>query len=310
MVLKMLSRMKQNEAEQKYNMKSCWQILIGMVALSMTLGVIAAASKKPASSGGKKNAYTVQRVGQIQAKTIKESSGIIASRKNPGILWTHNDQGSKPQIFAINREGLLIGQYQINTPNDDWEDIATDSEGRLYIGGIGNNDFLKTELKVYQVTEPEVKNGNSVQQGRLAVNSVWRLRFPGKPFDCESLFIYGGKGYVIDKLSKSKEAHLFSFPLPKGGGTVVMEQVAVLPINHPVTGADISIDGQSLAVISKGGLFIFDVKGDLTNISTKTTRLIKLPKGQFEAITYVPGGLVMTAETGEIYFHPRPDATQ
>jgi hypothetical protein len=282
------------------------RIVVGCVAVSITLGVATAANKKPASSSGKKNGATVQRIGQIQSGAIKESSGIIASRKNPGILWTHNDQGGKPQIFAINRDGLLLGQYHVNTPNDDWEDIAIDNDGHLYIGGIGNNDLLKTELKVYQVNEPEIRVGISGQHGRLFVNSTWQLRFPGKPFDCESLFIYENKGYVIDKLSKSKEAHLFSFPLTPGGGTAVMEQAAVLPINHPVTGADLSLDGQNLAVISKGGLFLFDIKGNFANISNKTKSEIKLPKGQFEAVCFVPDGLVMTAETGEIYFHRRP----
>ena len=272
----------------------------------MILGGGIAASKKGASSGGNKSNSAVQRIGQIQSKAIKESSGIIASRKNPGILWTHNDQGSKPLLFAISRAGSLIGQFQINAPNDDWEDIATDSEGHLYIGGIGNNDLLKTELHVYQVSEPEIIAGSPIKAGRLAVNSIWRLRFSGKPFDCESLFVHNGKGYVIDKLPNSKEAHLFSFPLSPGGGTVMLEQVAVLPIKHPVTGADISVDGKNLAVISKGGLLLFDVNLNPPKATEKLVKNIKLPKGQFEAVCYVPDGLIMTAETGEIFFHLKP----
>ena len=275
------------------------------VLVAMILGGGIAAGKKGASSGGNKSNSALQRIGQIQSKAIKESSGIIASRKNPGILWTHNDQGSKPLLFAISRAGLLMGQFQINVPNNDWEDIATDSEGHLYIGGIGNNDLLKTELRVYQVSEPEIIAGSPVKPGRLAVNTVWKLRFAGKPFDCESLFIHAGRGYVIDKLPNSKESHLFSFPLSPSGGTVILEQLAVLPINHPVTGADISVDGKSLAVISKGGLFLFDVNLNPPKVTERLVKHIKLPKGQFEAICYVPDGLIMTAETGEIFFHPQ-----
>src|SRR5215475_15565924 len=39
------------------------------------------------------------RLANLENQSIKESSGIAASRRNAGVLWTHNDSGDGPFIF-------------------------------------------------------------------------------------------------------------------------------------------------------------------------------------------------------------------
>ena len=41
----------------------------------------------------------------------------------------------------------------------DWENIAIDSAGHLYIGDIGNNDSKRDTLAVYEIDEPNPQAG-------------------------------------------------------------------------------------------------------------------------------------------------------
>src|SRR4051794_5227814 len=81
-------------------------------------------------------------IGRLAHPAIRETSGIVASRRHPGIYWVHNDSANAPRLFAVRRDGTLVREYAVSVPNIDWEDIATDDDGRLYLGDIGNNDGL------------------------------------------------------------------------------------------------------------------------------------------------------------------------
>src|SRR5688572_28762756 len=61
--------------------------------------------------------------GQVEDNDLMELSGIVASRNNPGVLWVHND-GSSDQVYAIDREGQLLGTYDLSENVIDFEDIA------------------------------------------------------------------------------------------------------------------------------------------------------------------------------------------
>ena len=77
--------------------------------------------------------------GLIEYTPINEASGIAESRKNPDVLWTHNDSGDSPRVFAFNRHGKHLGVYTIaGINNRDWEDMAVgpgpvDDEQARYI---------------------------------------------------------------------------------------------------------------------------------------------------------------------------------
>ncbi|MGH7782776.1 MAG: hypothetical protein ACREO5_02890, partial [Candidatus Binatia bacterium] len=94
--------------------------------------------------------------GQIELKDITESSGIAASKCQPGVFWTHNDSGDDAYIFAINEKGDNLGTWRVaNSENIDWEDIAEfrDPAGKcfIYIGEIGDNKIQRPVHAVYRV---------------------------------------------------------------------------------------------------------------------------------------------------------------
>src|SRR4051812_49706568 len=85
-------------------------------------------------SGGD-NAVEIAR---ISDRRISEASGIVASRRFQGVYWTHND-GDDNRLFAIRRDGSVIGCAKVDANLHDWEDIAIDDDGNLYIADTGNN---------------------------------------------------------------------------------------------------------------------------------------------------------------------------
>jgi hypothetical protein len=132
------------------------------------------------------------------------------------------------------------------------------------------------------------------------VERTWRLRFPGKPFDSESLFIHGGYGYVISKLFTKEPAAIYRFAL-NGSEEPTLEKVSDLPVRAPVTAADLSADAGRLAVLSSEGLDVFRIDGDLARAGTSPRETVPLPRRKLEGVCFVPEGLLMTAESREVY---------
>ena len=98
--------------------------------------------------------------GPVQIDGLQELSGLVASRHNSNVLWTHND-GPQDTVHAINTQGQWVGWLQLpGAPSQDWEDIAVGPGPEagvdyLYIGDIGGNNDDRTVVQVFRVPEPE-----------------------------------------------------------------------------------------------------------------------------------------------------------
>jgi hypothetical protein len=238
----------------------------------------------------------VDQIGRIEAPAITESSGLAASRRHAGVFWTHNDKGSKPRLFAITREGRLLAEFSVEGAKfSDWEDIAIDDAGHLYLGDIGNNNLKREDVEVYRIDEPDPKSSD-----RLHPDTKWRLTYPGKPFDAESLFVFQGKGYLISKVTNDRLAEVYCFPLGEQK-EVPLEKIVQIPVSSPVTGADISADGQRLGLVCKAGAYVFRINGDIAKAGLVRPWHTRYRHEAIEACCFVPEGLLATAETREIF---------
>ena len=248
----------------------------------------------------KKVAAGVLQIGRIQHPRITESSGVVVSRKDPELFWTHNDGGGKRQVlYGMTRYGRPIAEFRVTGALlDDWEDIAADSKGHLFLGDIGNNDATRTSIAVHQIDEPDVKE---TQNGLTRVERTWNLRYPAAPFDCESLFVWEGYGYLISKVFDDERADIYRFSLTNDAPFQTLEVVAEVKIDSPVTGADISPDGRLLAVVAKNGAYVFRINGDVAHAAKGKPFQTKFRHEHIEACTFVPEGLLATAESREIY---------
>ena len=54
-----------------------------------------------------------REVGEFTSPKITECSGLAVSRKNPGVLWVHNDSGDSARLFAVKEDGTLLGVFRL-----------------------------------------------------------------------------------------------------------------------------------------------------------------------------------------------------
>ena len=208
-----------------------------------------------------------ERVGRLDEPAIREASGIVASRRHPGIFWAHNDSGNPPRLFAVRRDGSLVREFSVGVPNLDWEDIATDDRGHLYIGEIGNNDGRLPLRAVYILDEPDPR-GPPVGGGlaALAVTSAVYYRFPtGGKFDAEGLAIDGDRALIVAKTFDNRAAEVYALPLRPPAPLfkpALPRLVGTLEgFTEPVTGADLTASGR-LVVCSLNRVGIYQKQAD------------------------------------------------
>ena len=125
--------------------------------------------------------------GRVNNWDIREASGLAASRKHKGVLYTHNDSGDRNRIFAINEWGQYLATYDISGAEArDWEDISfgpgpDPARDYLYIGDIGDNRAYYPTKVVYRVAEPNdvPLEPSSNNYHTLTGVEKFEFRFPG-----------------------------------------------------------------------------------------------------------------------------------
>ncbi len=242
----------------------------------------------------------VLQVGRITNPRLTECSGVVASRQHPEIFWSHTDGGGgkKQLLFGINREGRTKVEFFVTGASlGDWEDIAIDDQRHLFVGDIGNNNAAKTQIAVHQIDEPDPQS----RSPSVKITRTWQLRFPAKPFNCESLFIWQTNGYVISKVFDGERAEIYRFPLDEQKQPFTLEFVTRLKIDSPVTGADLSADGKQLGVVSHTGAFVYRVDGEITRAGRIKAVRTKFSNQHLEGCTFVPDGLLVTSETRGVF---------
>ena len=272
-------------------------LLASLLAASLTAG--------NAAEPGQEIAPGVRLLARMSDPRIKESSGVVASRRYTNVFWTHNDGGvpKKQVLYAIDRKGDTRASFPVvGVALHDWEDIAIDDAGHLFIGDIGNNDSKRDALAVYEIDEPNPQ----ASAGPISPKRAWNLRFPQAPFDCESLFVWKNQGYVISKVFDNARAQVFRFPLKDTNEPLTLELVATTKIESPVTGADISADGRLLGLVAKNGAYVFCIDGDIAHVTKTKPHNTKLKNQHIEGCCFVPEGLLATSERRMIFLFTDP----
>ncbi len=243
----------------------------------------------------------LESLGRLSDPSIRETSGIVKSHKHADVFWILSDSGNSPAIHAIRRDGTVLRSYRVAAPNVDWEDIATDDAGHLYLGDIGNNSALLPLRAIYRVDEPDPLRPAS---GELAVNLATYYRFPSKSerFDAESLFVAGKEAFLFAKRFDGRDADLFSVPLdppaPLLHPALPRRVGSLLGFTEPATGASLSSDSRRLAVVSTTVVRVYarDAAGRLTLRAT-----VRYKERDSEAIAWDGDDLILATESGALY---------
>jgi hypothetical protein len=254
---------------------------------------------------------TPSEIGKIQDPQLNEISGVVEGRKQPQVLFVHNDSGDSPRFFAINRGGQVLAELVLETVPllIDAEEIAIGlgpgGAQFIYLGDTGNNfasfgtGIPRRKAVLYRIAEPEVSLAWHAQ--KVVIHEAFPIvfTFPKGARDVEAFFIDPQTGalFIISKQPDGYSQILSASQamLAAGGGELtLMGELrfgqAPLPGSTMPTAASISRDGSAILVRSYSSVFLFRRSPG----ETVTTALQRAPltepspeEPQGEAISFV-----------------------
>jgi hypothetical protein len=244
--------------------------------------------------------------GMVTAPEIVEASGIVASRQNPGVLWTHNDSGFGGSVFALSTNGALLGRYYVPTAfGGNYEDIAigpgpNPDHQYLYLGDIGDGFLSRFSIRVFRFPEPAIYLYQSNAPPVLPTVGAQEieLRYPDGPFDAEALMVDPWTGDLFIATKQTNIARLYRATRADldGGGPVTLTFIRQMSFSgfRSVSAADISADGRLIAMRRNGRAWVWNRAlnqsvGDALAATGITAPVAEEPNG--EAIGFHPTGL-------------------
>lgn len=245
---------------------------------------------------------------------------MAASRRNPGLIWLHNDSGDGPFVYGVTPKGKTKAVYRVRGASSrDWEDMAAGPgpNGRgsyLYLGDIGDNNRRRADCAVYRVAEPSLLPGSpgSRKKPRLAPEPVVHRLFsyPEGPHDAEALMVHPKSGalYIVTKEDNGL-AGVYKFPPETQGRKSLLIRVGQVKIPDEmhlfpnlVTGGDISPDGRKVVLRTYAALYELHLPTGTRDFDAIwRTPLVAIPSPQMaqtEAVCYSADGrsLLTTSE--------------
>lgn len=226
----------------------------------LLIGLIAGATGLP---GQVLPTYNIANVPSV----IEETSGLIAT--GPNTLWSHNDSGGDPKLYAFDTTGTLLRTLVVrNATHVDWEEITTDSLGRVYIGDFGNNANARTNLRIYRIPPPASIAGDSVDAEIIHFSYPDQTAFPPADsllkFDMEAMVAWGDSLYLFSKNRTAPfDGYTRRYRLPQDPGTYTATLVDSFycgpgpQTQFWVTAAALSPNREHLVLLSSDRCWIF-----------------------------------------------------
>jgi hypothetical protein len=236
--------------------------------------------------------------GSLMNPAINETSGVVTSRRHPGVLYVHNDSGDSPRFFAVNLAGQSLAEYRLDGARAvDWEDVAQIPCGAtrcIVFGDIGDNDRVRPEVTLYRVEEPEVPMSPpaTVMPATVPFTAL-TFRYPDGAHNAETLVGDPATGeiYVITKVDAGRVT-VYRAPRENNG---VAERVTDMDLPAgagQLTGGDVRGDGREMLLRTYARVLRYERPegAPFTALfaATPTTAAVRLePQG--ESVGYTAG---------------------
>lgn len=219
-----------------------------------------------------------REVARLTDKRLDEISGVVESRKNPAVLFVHNDSGDSPRFFALDRQGRVLAELTLPSVPlvIDAEEIAIgpapDGGTFVYLGDTGNNfasfgqGIPRRKAALYRVPEPDIPL--SARALQIPLTDVWPIvfTFPDGARDVEAFFVDPSSGdmYLLSKEPKGKSQVLRASAAQLAGGGGPLQLVGELALGHASepgsnlpTAASVSRDGSRILVRTYSTVLLF-----------------------------------------------------
>lgn len=242
-------------------------------------------------------------VGTLDTPLITEASGLVASRRNSGILWTLNDSGNAAKLYAITRGGALAGTYTLQgARNVDWEDLgigpARSGEGDvLYVADIGDNNRARSDIGIYWVAEPSIPPGQVADVVLASVKHAGLLYPGGEKHNAETLLVDQASGDLVVITRELGRARLFRARADAlvADATITLEATGVIPLSiadDAARGGSAADTGEAAALRTTYGLLLFTFAKGTPLVKALEQPSCALPTGaesRGETVAFAPG---------------------
>ena len=173
-----------------------------------------------------------------------------------------------PVLFGIDSVGNHKRAIQINSTNRGWEDLAKDDFGNFYIGDFGNNFNNRKNLKIYKIPSPDSIAQKIVTPEVIEFTYADQQAFPPPPslhqFDMDAMIYFEESLYLFSKnRTKPYTGYTKMYRLPAIPGKYTAELLDSIYLGPGgmletwVTGADMSPDKKTLALLSHDKIWLF-----------------------------------------------------
>jgi hypothetical protein len=251
-------------------------------------------------------------MGRVNDERLDEISGVAESRRDPRVLFVHNDSGDTPRFFAIDRAGQVLAELTLETVPLllDAEDIAIGpgpgAGSFVYLGDTGNNfatglGIPRRKAIVYRIPEPAIPASEAPVTLPLSEAFPIVLTFPNHARDVEAFFVDPRSGDLI-AIAKQPDgvSEILAAPaalLAAGGGE--LRRLGELHFGQPplpgspmTTSASIKRDGSAILVRTYSSVFLFE-RGPQDTVMQALGRPPRVlpgpPERQGEAVTFSDG---------------------
>jgi hypothetical protein len=239
----------------------------------------------------------------VELRGLSEASGLAASRRVPGRLWSHNDS-KKPVLFALDTRGAVTGRIAVTgAALEDWEAVAVapcPAGSCLYLADIGDNDGTRSRITIYRLPEP------AGSEASIAVAEVFHGTYPDGAHDAEA-FLATPDGLFIVTKGDGGAIRLYRFPAAlRSGASHQLERVGKSrgdgrPANRDrVTDGAVSPDGRWVALRTNASV-TFHHTADLIGGSWRQAGRVELARTgevQGEGVAIGGDGTVYLAGEG------------
>ncbi|TDC45120.1 hypothetical protein E1281_31415 [Actinomadura sp. KC345] len=224
---------------------------------------------------------------RIQDERITESSGLAVSRRHQGVVYTHNDSGGVPTIYALGTDGrvraaLTLGGAQAR----DWEGMAIGEDGRgrpsIFVADIGDNlGGAWPYVTVYRIPEPSRLRSQTIRA------TAFKIKYEDGPRNAETFMINPrtNRIYIASKLFGGK---VYEGPKRlRTSGFNTMREVSDAP--SIATDGAFSPDGRLCVIRTYFGARLYSVDAD--GRPGKSLTSIGVPRQeQGESVTFTADG--------------------
>lgn len=232
----------------------------------------------------------VRIIGPVMLPDIPESSGLAVSRRDPRLLWSHNDSGNDAVLFGLDADGSVRSRTRVPIRTVDWEDISAGPcppNDCLYIADIGDNRLRRQRVQIYRVREP------APGDPQTEAPEIFNATYVDGAHNAEAMFVVGADLFIV---TRDRTGTVYRSSLD-GSRALVFRPIGQLGL-AAVTDAETSRDGKFVVVRTSHEAVLYQT-ADL--IRGRTTSYLRIPidglkESQGEGVAFDGRTLYLSSE--------------